>query len=153
VRVAFVFGLFLALVAFAVLGGEHRFRLGSYQWKQRLLLVFAPSAHSASYLRQRAHYDLSGEGFRSRDLLFVSLIPGETQVVGRQKVDLAAQDELRRQFDIEPDDFAVLLVGKDGGVKLRSTSPVAPDELFPLIDSMPMRQQELRKQSAAGATP
>ena len=139
-RFAFVFALFVALVVFAAIGGEHRFRLRSYQWKQRLLLVFAPSAHSASYLRQRAHYDLAGEGFRTRDLLFVSLIPGETQVV-------------RRQFEIGPDDFAVLLVGKDGGIKLRSEHPVSPDELFPLIDSMPMRQQELRKQSTAGATP
>ena len=152
-RFAFVFALFVALVVFAAIGGEHRFRLRSYQWKQRLLLVFAPSAHSASYLRQRAHYDLAGEGFRTRDLLFVSLIPGETQVVRRQKVDLAAQNELRRQFEIGPDDFAVLLVGKDGGIKLRSEHPVSPDELFPLIDSMPMRQQELRKQSTAGATP
>jgi len=39
--------------------------------------------------------------------------------------------------------FQVLLIGKDGGVKLRSSGPVSMKDLFGLIDSMPMRQQEM----------
>ena len=39
----------------------------------------------------------------------------------------------------------VLLIGKDGGVKLRSTEPVSTDELFALIDSMPMRRREMEE--------
>lgn len=45
--------------------------------------------------------------------------------------------------------FRVLLVGKDGGVKLDSDAPVTPAELFTLIDAMPMRKAELRSRAAA----
>jgi hypothetical protein len=36
-----------------------------------------------------------------------------------------------------------LLIGKDGGVKLRSSEPVSVKDIFGLIDSMPMRRQEM----------
>jgi len=38
--------------------------------------------------------------------------------------------------------FRVLLIGKDGGVKLDRRAPVAVDEILSLIDSMPMRRRE-----------
>jgi len=43
--------------------------------------------------------------------------------------------------------FQVLLIGKDGGVKLRSSEPVSMKDLFGLIDSMPMRQQEMESKN------
>lgn len=36
----------------------------------------------------------------------------------------------------------VLLIGKDGGVKLRRDAPVTADEIIGLIDAMPMRRRE-----------
>ena len=44
----------------------------------------------------------------------------------------------------------ILLVGKDGGVKLRSEEPVSIQRIFDLIDSMPMRRREMREK---GRTP
>lgn len=44
--------------------------------------------------------------------------------------------------------FEILLIGKDGGVKKRWRSPALPEDVFSLIDSMPMRQAEMQ---AAGA--
>ena len=41
--------------------------------------------------------------------------------------------------------FEVLLVGKDGTVKLRRAKPVAASEITALIDTMPMRQEEMKQ--------
>jgi putative N-acetylmannosamine-6-phosphate epimerase len=41
--------------------------------------------------------------------------------------------------------FEVILIGKDGGVKKRKTELMTTEELFAIIDSMPMRQSEMRK--------
>jgi hypothetical protein len=62
---------------------------------------------------------------------------------------------LRRRFSVAPDKFAVLLIGKDGGVKLRKSEPVERREFYALIDRMPMRIQEARAAKAAcdSATP
>ena len=38
--------------------------------------------------------------------------------------------------------FRLLLIGKDGGVKLDRRAPVAVDTILSLIDSMPMRRRE-----------
>ena len=38
--------------------------------------------------------------------------------------------------------FRLLLIGKDGGVKLDRRAPVDPQEILSLIDSMPMRRRE-----------
>ena len=40
--------------------------------------------------------------------------------------------------------FEVVLIGLDGGIKLRQTKLVSLDKLFTLIDGMPMRRNELK---------
>ncbi|MCQ0970322.1 DUF4174 domain-containing protein [Paracoccus sp. TK19116] len=40
------------------------------------------------------------------------------------------------------DGFAVLLIGKDGGVKMSRKQPVTVEDITGLIDTMPMRQRE-----------
>jgi len=42
--------------------------------------------------------------------------------------------------------FGLELIGLDGGVKYRSTSAVPLEELWTLIDGMPMRRAELKNQ-------
>jgi len=39
--------------------------------------------------------------------------------------------------------FTVILIGKDKGEKLRSHQPVTTKKLFDLIDTMPMRKEEM----------
>jgi hypothetical protein len=146
----FVIALFVGLVSFAALASDNRFRRKSHTWKHRLLVVFSPSANHPGALRQHGFFEQSAVGFRDRELLYVPVVAGETTMVRQQRVDAEAQAALRQEFGVESDAFAVLLIGKDGGVKLRRESPVANDELFALIDSMPMRQQEMRQQERQG---
>ena len=40
--------------------------------------------------------------------------------------------------------FRILLIGKDGGIKYESNRSVSLIHLFELIDSMPMRQDEMQ---------
>lgn len=39
--------------------------------------------------------------------------------------------------------YAIRLVGKDGGVKLRRGAPVPLEEIFALVDAMPKRRVEI----------
>jgi hypothetical protein len=56
----------------------------------------------------------------------------------------AEQEALRKRFHVRPDAFAVILVGKDGGEKMRSDKPIPWETLESTIDAMPMRQTESR---------
>jgi hypothetical protein len=119
--------------------------LDAYRWEARPLLVFAPSIDDDRYEEQRLALSRDFGGLSERDMA-VLLMPGDqplyTLVGPRPEEDIAAA--LRAAYRIAPEDFAVILVGKDGGEKGRWTSPIEPDEIFSLIDSMPMRRQESR---------
>ena len=60
------------------------------------------------------------------------------------ETNLAQESELRTSFHVPPKDFTVILIGKDGGEKFRSHTPVTIEQLNHVIDAMPMRQQEMR---------
>jgi len=49
--------------------------------------------------------------------------------------------------------FSVVLIGKDGGEKLRQSTPLAPAELFAIVDAMPMRQAEIKRRPPPGKPP
>ena len=50
----------------------------------------------------------------------------------------------RRRFHVAPGEFAVILLGKDGGSTLRSSKPIPMAKLNETVDGMPMRQDEIR---------
>jgi hypothetical protein len=52
---------------------------------------------------------------------------------------------LRKHFDIPTKTFMLILLGKDGGIKLKRNDRVKLEEIFSLIDSMPMRKDEMRQ--------
>jgi hypothetical protein len=56
-----------------------------------------------------------------------------------------AADSLRKDFSIKPGQMTVVLIGKDGGENLPRGSQAGLNEIFSLIDSMPMRQREMRE--------
>lgn len=109
--------------------------LNSYQWKNRLLLVFAPSKDHAAYQQQMMLLQEQQASFDERNLLVIDML---TQTNN----DLT---KIRQQFNVSPEEFRVVLIGKDGTAKRQDNSPVSPKAIFDTIDAMPMRRQEMRR--------
>ena len=141
-------GLTILITTSTVLPGQSQnsLALSRYRWQKRLLFLFAPTSSDPGLQTLRAELHQSAREVRERDLVvFVILAEGQSYQNGRE---LSSQDvqTLRQRFGISPRATAVVLVGKDGGVKLQRPGPVALADIFALIDSMPMRQQEKRGQ-------
>jgi adenine C2-methylase RlmN of 23S rRNA A2503 and tRNA A37 len=117
--------------------------LGTYQWKNRLVLVFAPSPEDEQYQEQLEHLGNEQEIFE-RDLILFHIFGEQGGFAGENRLSEKDSEELRQQFNIDKTSFAVVLIGKDGTEKRRWQEPVENSELFALIDAMPMRQQEMR---------
>jgi Domain of unknown function (DUF4174) len=79
------------------------------------------------------------------------LIPTErdlrqgTSYSNQQPIDIASAAKLRQKFNINDNDFRLILVGKDGGAKRQDSEVVQATTIFREIDAMPMRQQEMRR--------
>ncbi len=103
-----------------------------YRWKKRLVVLLAPRADDGRATAQQAAYDGAKGEYDERDLTFLREV---------------GEGPLHRRFGVPPGDFRVLLIGKDGHTALERSNPVANDDLFRLIDSMPMRRDEVRRKA------
>ena len=80
---------------------------------------------------------------RDRDMARVEVFGNSHGRTKDGQFDEATARELRTRFDVQENDFCVILVGKDGTEKMRSASPVEMEDIFKRIDSMPMRKREM----------
>lgn len=116
----------------------------SYRWNKRPLLVFAPNPESAVARDQRAALTEATADFRDRDMVHVEVL-GQAVWIDQTKSDSVDADLLREEYGVANSETVVLLIGKDGGVKLRRDAAINPRDLYSLIDTMPMRQREIRE--------
>ncbi|MFW6335969.1 MAG: DUF4174 domain-containing protein [Phycisphaeraceae bacterium] len=122
-------------------------RMDDYAWSHRPLVVFAPTGDAPELVEQRNRLRDEQTGLKDRDMVVIEVIGREAGSVDDKPLSDAAVARLVERYDPAEDAFEVLLIGKDTGVKLRRTEPVATETLFALIDSMPMRQREMREGS------
>jgi hypothetical protein len=131
-------------VPYATGSSSMDFDLDAYQWKNRIILVFAPASDSDAYERQMREFEGQEDGILDRDLIILELFEKGESRAGDRCLSERVAPRMRRQFDVVAGEFSIILIGKDGTVKLRSNHPVATSKLFGLIDAMPMRQEEMR---------
>ena len=122
---------------------EQTLRAG--HWRQRVLLLAAPTAHQADFQAQKALLATSHAQLAARDFLVLDVL--------NDQLTATDQQFLAQKFGLNPLRFAALLIGKDGEVKQQSARPLAPATLFRTVDQMPMRQQKLRRAARPTAPP
>jgi len=103
--------------------------LSSYRWTHRPIVVFANSPEDVNYTRQINMFESGLNQLLVRDVVVLT---------DTNPSEVSPLRELLR-----PRGFALLLIGKDGQVKLRKPFPWSVRELSRAIDKMPMRRQEL----------
>jgi hypothetical protein len=117
--------------------------LDSLRWKNRVLVILSPTESDLSFQLQKQELASSSEGVLERDLMILEILEHGESRVGNQILSGKSVQDIRKRLGVHTGPFQVLLIGKDGGVKLRSSEPVSTKDLFGLIDSMPMRRQEM----------
>ena len=126
----------------------------------RLLVLCLLNENYAESANLELLYDNTDwNGFLERDLIFIEMTKDNWQVVrgklvlnpntGQKEanweriVNTSANPYLRREAACQ-NDMDYVLIGNDGTQKMRWKNSIPPDELFDRIDSMPLRQSEIR---------
>lgn len=118
--------------------------LDALRWKARPVIVFA-SADDARAADQIARLQRDRAALEEREMsVFLVGRAGVTTLAGGRAPSGLDAAALRREYRVTDDAFAVVLVGKDGGEKLRFTEPVDAAKLTQTVDRMPMRRNEAR---------
>lgn len=117
------------------------------RWRDRLLFVFAAPEHARWLEAWRDAAKRHACRIAERDLRVLHVGErGVTDLVTGMPVETDPGD-LARRYGAVAGAFGVVLVGKDGGVKLAGDTETTFGEIVQRIDGMPMRRAE------AAATP
>ena len=118
-----------------------------HRWKHRLLLVFTPDLEAEQARTLEAALEQAGCEVADRDLVVGWLSAADGNRLADEALDAAFAARLRARLGVGVRQFAVFLVGKDGGVKARYGAAPALETVFGLIDGMPMRRTEMRERA------
>jgi hypothetical protein len=103
---------------------------GQFQNKRQLLL-FADTENNPQLQQQIKNLRQDADGLKERDI--------EVKIYYQTKnPELFDKRKLKTAF-------TAVLVGKDGGDKLTSTTPVTLQKLYSTVDAMPMRRSEMKR--------
>lgn len=119
--------------------------LDDFQWKNRLLIIYADDQKSSHLGEQLTEITQKQEDYYERDLNVIILKNQNVEIWNSNQNHQLDFQQIIKKLKIDANQsYQNLLIGKDGGVKLRSNSPISNEKLFRTIDAMPMRQREMR---------
>jgi hypothetical protein len=119
--------------------------LTAYQWKNRLLILFAPAENDLGYQSFKEQLQRRTQEIRDRDLLTFDVFETGEGRLAHPPLTKEQVLFLRKKCAMVSGQRIVILIGKDGEVKLRRELPLELSEIFSVIDAMPMRQREIRE--------
>ncbi|MDZ7604079.1 MAG: DUF4174 domain-containing protein [Cyclobacteriaceae bacterium] len=119
--------------------------LSAYKWKNRIILVFPDLPDESTGKQQIETLLVNKKELEDRNLVIFKILNDDTATSLISGESFKFKNDFYKQFKVERGFFRILLIGKDGTVKLNSDNRVEPRQIFTLIDSMPMRQSEMSK--------
>ena len=109
--------------------------IAKYQWKNRVIIVFGNGDNDPRVNEQIQALKSYSNEISEREIII--LLPQNS----------GERMGLMKRLDLNQDFTGLILIGKDGSIKLQEDLIVEPLTLFSLIDTMPMRRAEIRKKS------
>jgi len=133
----FIF-LIMILSKFSAL---HAQNLSQHLWKNRVILIV--SEDNTAFERQILAFKANEKGMNERSLIVYHLKSYEYEQV-MPKGNVQKSTNLFEKYKQANVSFELILIGLDGGIKLRQRDFLSCEKLFAIIDSMPMRSADIK---------
>lgn len=117
--------------------------LDDYLWQRRPLLLFAPAESDPRLIETVRRIEASRCDFADRDMVLGVIVAEGTSTLDGQVVGTSQARRLFSAFGIGANTFSAVLIGKDGGEKLRINGVPDLPAIYAVIDGMPMRSAEM----------
>jgi len=119
--------------------------LSKHRWNDRVIIVVVEDASDPTLQKQLEEFERHREGMKERKLVVYQVLPEKYTSDIVKEEQWMASSEMYDIYKSSNSDFSALLIGLDGGVKLRKQDLLSCKELFGVIDQMPMRRAEMNK--------
>ncbi|MDF1697577.1 MAG: DUF4174 domain-containing protein [Saprospiraceae bacterium] len=122
--------------------------IANHQWKNRVLVVYTLDFGTIEYINQFNEFKDKDEALQDRKLILYEIVKDSIRMVSnhnsRDESPWLPLHKKWAQYTNKKDKFQITLIGLDGGIKLKQSNVLKTEELFRIIDSMPMRRAEMR---------
>lgn len=136
--------LFLLLIMNTYSGNSKAQDFSTHKWENRLVLILVENTDNTNYQKQIEELKNHLDGVKERKIVVYHIFPGKFKVGLSDEEWQKSETEYGRykKTNSQPE---IVLLGLDGGVKLRSKEFLSSQKLFETIDAMPMRMQEMKR--------
>lgn len=121
--------------------------IGDLKWKNRVIMLHSDNINNSQLTEQLKILDIQSPDWKDRKLKIFIVLPegvrtnNEGQWIVLENFDSEkAGEKINKPFDFR-------LIGLDGTVKFKSSSPLSQKEINAIVDSMPMRRAEERSKN------
>lgn len=133
------------ILLFSILINMNAQDLSQYRWQNRLVLLLTNDETNPEYLQQLKIVEGDKKGVEERKIIVYRSTPNVVYTGAEKKAHNTANEKIYKKYKKSDSAFEIILIGLDGGEKLRKESCIPLEELYALIDIMPMRQAEIRR--------
>ena len=117
--------------------------LSSRQWKNRVLLIMSENPNDPLVKQQVSLFSKDVEEMKERKLLLMQVFP-EFYLMGGDSAIRRTSGEVYFDYKSAKKSFELILIGLDGDEKMRRAELIRPQDLYTIIDAMPMRRYEMK---------
>lgn len=137
------------LILFIVTLSSFAQNLNTHKWKNRILIIQSNTGNNPYYQSQLEEFKNTKNDFKERKLVLYTILNNQYKKTDYTKnttnENWLTTDLFHKNTLDKKDNFKILLIGLDGGIKLNQNHILKKNELLNLIDAMPMRAAELLK--------
>ncbi len=138
--------LILILIGCASLMNLNGQDLKKHQWENRIVIVKTSDIKSNKQEEQLKEFRNSFEELMDRKIIVYKINGDDFVLIDYKNSTLNTSGKTSKKLSEtilnENENFEVILIGLDGGVKLQQTEIVLKEDLFSIVDAMPMRRNE-----------
>lgn len=114
-----------------------------HQWKDRVLIISTNNEKGIEFQKQINLLENLDQELKERKLIVYQISDNKYKLNFTESYKLLNSSS--KKYVSTKDGLQILLIGLDGGIKLKQNSILTAEKLFAIIDGMPMRKHELRK--------
>ncbi len=119
-----------------------------HEWKNRVLIIKSPDKLNMEFEKQINEFLNADIDLAERKMAVYQISGSQYSLNNYLNPEMSFDwKEIPDDADLplnEKDEFEVILIGLDGGVKLRQNVLLTLEKLYGIIDSMPMRRWEMK---------
>ncbi|MGH1384611.1 DUF4174 domain-containing protein [Kordia sp.] len=127
---------------------SHAQDLNSHQWENRIIIVKTTDIASEKFQAQLNEFKNVANEMIERKFVFYMIVGDDFTFINYKDLTLNNVGKIYGKLaKILNDkyDFEIILIGLDGGIKLKQVEVITYKKLFDKVDSMPMRSNEIRR--------